>query len=154
MHGSFASEISEWMAGKIPIGRPKQICTWMEENMTSRARSAVVCLFLISFGTYQAAACVTQGTDLSSGGFETSAATDPCSGQFGHGPLLSSAGVPYKNSVPVRRVSWIWKEWASNSCQGIVSILLLLSANRCHISGLHQDMRGGGLNVFVTGANR
>jgi hypothetical protein len=59
--------------------------------MKIRVRFAVTCLFLISFASYHAVACVTADTDLSGGGWETSAAADPCSGgQTGHTPLQSS----------------------------------------------------------------
>jgi hypothetical protein len=122
--------------------------------MKIRVRSAIACLFLISFASCHAVGCVTADTDLSGGGWETSAAADPCSsGQTGHGVLLSSRPTAGMNVVSAHKYFSTWGGWASYSGRGILATLFqLLAAKRVEITGVHQDVPEILLNAFL-GAN-
>jgi len=120
--------------------------------MKIRVRCAVACLFLISFASCHAVACVTADTDLGGGGYETSAAADPCSVgvQTGHGPLQAAD----PNVVPAREYLSTWAGWASFSGGRILgTLVLLLAANRVEITNIHQYAPGIGSTVSVAGAN-
>jgi hypothetical protein len=123
--------------------------------MKIRVRFAVTCLFLISFASCHAVACVTADTDLSGGGWETSAAADPCSGgQTGHTPLQSSRQAAGSNVASALGYSPTAGGWVSYSGRGILATLvLLLAANRVEITSVHLfGAPGMGLNASVTGA--
>lgn len=63
--------------------------------MNVKVNVVLACLVLISFSTVPTHACVTS-SDLSGGGWETSDATDPCSGFIGPTPLQGQV-----NATPI-----------------------------------------------------
>lgn len=123
--------------------------------MKIRIRFAVACLFLISFASCHAVACVTADTDLSDGGFETSAAADPCSVvRPSHGPLLSSGQGAGINFILSHKYLPTGVSWASYSDRGILAnLILLLTGNWVAIASIYQDPLGMGLDPSVAGAN-
>jgi len=123
--------------------------------MKIRVRCAVACLFLISFASSHAVACVTADTDLSGGGWETSAAADPCgSVQTGYGPSQSSRQAAGVNVIAAHKYLSTWAGWASYFGRDIREALVsLLEAKRVEITSIHQDGPDIVLNVSVTGAN-
>ena len=141
------------MVANIRFGQA-QTTTRREEQMKIRVRSAVACLVLISFASCHAVACVTAETDLSGGGWETSAAADPCSSvQSGRGVPLSS-GPTRTKIVAAHKYSSTWVGCVSYYCGDILTTLvLLLAPNRVEITSTHQDAPGVVLNISVTGAN-
>jgi len=128
--------------------------------MKVRVRCAVACLVLITFTNCHALACVTADTDLGGGGWETSAAADPCTGgQTGHGALVSSrqsadTQASGTNVAVAQKYLSPWSDCGSFTGRSILAILvMLLPANRLVTTGIHHDLLGIGSNASVTQVN-
>src|SRR5438270_13763615 len=96
-----------------------------DKPMNVKVSLVLVSLCLINFPSPRAHACTTAGTDMSGGGWETSAAADPCSSVIGPTTLQGHINTSPAQVVPSGRRSYAASQPNFANHNRLLPVLLL-----------------------------